>query len=43
MSARVRKRIQVRGIVQGVGFRAFVVWKARELALKGFARNLSDG
>jgi acylphosphatase len=36
-------RALVRGRVQGVGFRAFVVWKARELSLKGFARNLSDG
>jgi acylphosphatase len=33
----------VRGRVQGVGFRAFVVWRARELDLHGFARNLSDG
>ena len=36
-------RALVRGRVQGVGFRAFVVWKARELSLEGFARNLSDG
>jgi acylphosphatase len=36
-------RALVRGRVQGVGFRAFVVWRARELALHGFARNLSDG
>ena len=36
-------RALVRGRVQGVGFRAFVVWRARELALDGFARNLSDG
>jgi acylphosphatase len=33
----------VRGRVQGVGFRAFVVWRARELSLRGFTRNLSDG
>src|SRR5262245_1835442 len=36
-------RALVRGRVQGVGFRAFVVWRARELDLHGFARNLSDG
>lgn len=36
-------RALVRGRVQGVGFRAFVVWRARELGLRGFARNLSDG
>jgi len=36
-------RAFVRGRVQGVGFRAFVVWRARELSLQGFTRNLSDG
>jgi acylphosphatase len=36
-------RALVRGRVQGVGFRAFVVWNARELGLTGYARNLSDG
>jgi acylphosphatase len=36
-------RALVRGRVQGVGFRAFVVWQARELSLSGFTRNLSDG
>jgi acylphosphatase len=33
----------VRGRVQGVGFRYFVVQKARELGLHGYARNESDG
>jgi acylphosphatase len=36
-------RAFVRGRVQGVGFRAYVVWRARELNLQGFTRNLSDG
>lgn len=36
-------RAFVRGRVQGVGFRAFVVWHAGELDLHGFTRNLSDG
>ncbi|HLZ59735.1 MAG TPA: acylphosphatase [Ktedonosporobacter sp.] len=31
------------GRVQGVGFRYFVVQKAHELALRGYARNHSDG
>ena len=31
------------GRVQGVGFRYFVVQKAHELALRGYARNDSDG
>ena len=39
----VSLRALVRGRVQGVGFRAFVVWRARELSLQGFSRNLSDG
>jgi acylphosphatase len=33
----------VHGRVQGVGFRAFVQRRGRELGLKGVARNLSDG
>jgi acylphosphatase len=33
----------VRGRVQGVGFRYFVVEKARSLGLRGYARNESDG
>ncbi len=31
------------GRVQGVGFRYFVVQKAHALALRGYARNESDG
>jgi acylphosphatase len=38
-----RLRAVVRGRVQGVGFRAFATRRARELGLKGFARNLADG
>jgi len=33
----------VRGQVQGVGFRYFVVEKAHSLGLRGYARNESDG
>jgi acylphosphatase len=36
-------RVFARGRVQGVGFRAFVQWRGRDLGLTGFARNLSDG
>ena len=35
-------RAQVRGRVQGVGFRAFVVDRARLQGLTGYARNLGD-
>ncbi len=33
----------VKGIVQGVGFRAFVRRNAKRLGIKGFVRNLPDG
>ena len=36
-------RAIVRGRVQGVGFRAFVLREARALGLRGFTRNLFDG
>jgi len=35
--------IRVYGIVQGVGFRALVKRWAKEMDLKGYVRNLSDG
>lgn len=36
-------RAVVRGRVQGVGFRMFVVREAHRLGLAGFTRNLPDG
>ena len=38
-----RAHIIVHGIVQGVFFRANTVKAARELGLKGYARNMPDG
>jgi hydrogenase maturation protein HypF len=38
----IRKRIHVRGIVQGVGFRPFVYRLAQRLQLTGFVRNTPD-
>jgi len=38
-----RKRIQIKGIVQGVGFRPFVYRLARSLHLNGFVRNTTNG
>lgn len=42
MGERVRKRIQVTGTVQGVGFRPFVYRTAVGEGLGGFVRNLGD-
>ena len=39
----VRKQIQVRGIVQGVGFRPFVYRLAHRFHLHGHVRNTGDG
>ena len=39
----VRAEIVVNGLVQGVGFRYFVVREAKKLGLKGFTQNLYTG
>jgi len=39
----VGARMLVRGMVQGVGFRYFVLRTANAFGLKGFVRNLADG
>lgn len=42
MSDAVR-RVVIRGLVQGVGFRAFVEYTAQDLGLAGWVRNRRDG
>jgi acylphosphatase len=37
------KRMVARGLVQGVGYRAWLVYQARKLGLDGWVRNRSDG
>ncbi len=36
-------RLEVRGLVQGVGFRWFVTKEARRLGVAGWVRNREDG
>jgi acylphosphatase len=43
MSDYARVHAVVRGVVQGVGFRFFVVHVARRYDLTGWVRNLGDG
>ncbi len=38
-----RTFLVVHGVVQGVGYRAFVAQQAQRLSVKGFVRNMSDG
>ena len=39
----IRRRVVVRGKVQGVGFRYYANAEAARLGVAGFVRNLSDG
>ncbi len=41
--SRERRRVTVRGVVQGVGFRPFVYTLAEELGLTGWVTNNADG
>jgi acylphosphatase len=41
--AKIKAHIKVQGLVQGVGYRAFILDTARSLGLTGWVRNLLDG
>jgi acylphosphatase len=43
MSAQAIRHAMIRGRVQGVGFRAWVEYAAREHGLEGWVRNRRDG
>ena len=43
MNDKIRKHIFFYGRVQGVGLRYYSVYKARQLGLTGWVRNLYDG
>jgi acylphosphatase len=43
MSDRVRVRVIVRGMVQGVGYRYFAAHLARDYGISGWVRNREDG
>lgn len=43
MESLKRTKIIVNGLVQGVGFRYFVIRRAKKLGLKGYTQNLYSG
>jgi acylphosphatase len=43
MSAMITRHLLIQGLVQGVGFRQYMVFKAQQLGISGWVRNRSDG
>jgi acylphosphatase len=39
----VIRKVMIRGVVQGVGYRAWVEWEATARGLEGWVRNRRDG
>lgn len=42
-SATIQKHLKIKGRVQGVGFRYFTRQNAKDLGIKGWVKNMSDG
>jgi acylphosphatase len=43
MTETITRHLTVRGSVQGVGFRRYMVFKAQQLGIGGWVRNRNDG
>lgn len=43
MSDTVTRHLAIRGRVQGVGYRNYIVYKAGQLGIRGWVRNRADG
>jgi acylphosphatase len=43
MGAMITRHLLIQGLVQGVGFRQYMVFKAQQLGISGWVRNRSDG
>lgn len=39
----ITRHLSIRGLVQGVGFRRYMIYKAQQLDISGWVRNRSDG
>lgn len=43
MSNMITRHLSIQGLVHGVGFRRYMVFKAQQLGISGWVRNRSDG
>lgn len=43
MSEMITRHLSIHGLVQGVGFRRYMIYKAQQLDISGWVRNRSDG
>ncbi len=43
MSETITRHLSIHGLVQGVGFRRYMIYEAQQLDIGGWVRNRSDG